>query len=118
MYSGHTAGISLCVLMWTHYSKGEEWTPCCGSQHRTFITPNLDAVGDAATCSLTAVLAWVYAFTAFFFIIATHFHYVSDDAATSARAVFWLLFALPAVAHSSCFLFVCSFGSRTMFSSD
>jgi len=77
MYSGHTAGISLCVLIWTHYSKGEEWTVCCGSAaSRPIFRPNLDAVGDAATCSLTAVLAWLWAFTSFFFIIATHFHYV------------------------------------------
>jgi hypothetical protein len=77
MYSGHTAGITLCVLMWTHYSKGEEWKVCCGDR-RPYLTPNLDAVGDPATCSLTAVLAWAFAATGFFFIIATHFHYSND----------------------------------------
>lgn len=42
MFSGHTAGITLCVMLWTHYSKGEEWRPCCGDS-RPFFTPNLDA---------------------------------------------------------------------------
>ena len=84
MYSGHTAGITLCTMLWTHYSKGEEWKPCCGDD-RPFITPNLDAVGDPATCSLTAVVAWVVAFGGFFFIIATHFHYVSATQRTQAR---------------------------------
>jgi hypothetical protein len=77
MYSGHTAGITLCTLIWTHYSKGEEFSICCG-EHRPFITPNLDAVGDPASCSLTSVVVWALAFTGFFFIIATHFHYSND----------------------------------------
>ena len=79
MFSGHTAGITLATLIWTHYSKGEEFSICCGHNAcRPWVRPNLDAVGDPATCSLTSILAWAIAGTGFFFIIATHFHYSND----------------------------------------
>jgi hypothetical protein len=50
---------------------------CCG-ERRPFVTPNLDAAGDPATCSLISVVVWAIALTGFFFIIATHFHYSND----------------------------------------
>lgn len=90
MFSGHTAGMVVCILIWTHYSKGEEFAYCCvkdaeiDHSHtssssswsiRSWIFPALDVVGDPATCTLTTILAWAIGFTGFFFIIATHFHY-------------------------------------------
>jgi hypothetical protein len=76
MFSGHTAAVTLLALIWTHYSRGEEFAVCCG--RRRLITASTDAAGDPMGWKLVDFFVWAYAIMVYYFIITTRFHYSSD----------------------------------------
>jgi len=77
MFSGHTAAITLLVMMWTHYSRGEELAICFGSR-RGIITNNVDAAGDPVGWKIIDLPLWAYAIVSYWIIIVTRFHYSHD----------------------------------------
>jgi hypothetical protein len=81
LFSGHTASITLLALIWTTYSKGEEWQLCLGEDACYYYPlgrPKLSAVGDPNTIHWTVIIVWMVACTGYFLIISTWFHYSCD----------------------------------------
>lgn len=77
MFSGHTAAITLLMLFWSHYSRGEEFAICFGTC-QGICTPNVDAAGDPMGWKFLDILLYAWALMCFYFIIATRFHYSHD----------------------------------------
>lgn len=78
MFSGHTTALTVLALIWTNYTRGEEWRACYGQNVPGFCLPQLDAVNDPISCTPTVTLVWLYAIAGYVLIIDTHFHYTVD----------------------------------------
>jgi len=77
MYSGHTATVTTIVLLYTKYSRGEEFALCCGV-HPGCTTTNTDFAGDPDGYKIGDFLAWMYAIFCYYTFISTRFHYSVD----------------------------------------
>lgn len=69
MFSGHTAAVTLFAMIWTHYSRGEEFAICFGKK-QGIITANVDAAGDPMGVKLIDIVAWAW---------AIHIYYWSEN---------------------------------------
>jgi len=85
MFSGHTAATTLLVMMWTHYSRGEELAICFGPC-RGVLTSNVDAAGDPMGWKLFDLVLWAYAIVLYWVILVTRFHYSNDGRLTHISA--------------------------------
>lgn len=68
--SGHTAAITLLMMIWSHYSRGEEFAVCFGTC-QGILTSNVDAAGDPMGWKFLDFLLYAWMLMCMYFIIAT-----------------------------------------------
>lgn len=65
MFSGHTAAVTLLVMFWSNYSRGEEFAVCFG-QHQGIITSNVDAAGDPVGFKIIDLFLYAWALNMYY----------------------------------------------------